>query len=100
MRPMRADLASLGARVRCEFERGEGDGVNAGRVKALEEGVRQALASAAFPETAYGCNYRSRRHRGRGFWSRIMHLVMNSASVIIMDGSSGDKLETNAVTFL
>ncbi|RLN30938.1 transcription factor bHLH51-like [Panicum miliaceum] len=54
MRSMRADMASLGGRARWR---------RAGRVKALEEGVRQALASAAFPETAYGCNYRSRRQR-------------------------------------
>jgi len=65
LRPMRADMASLGGRARCEFMlcREEGDVVSAGRVKALEDGVKQALASAAYPETAYGCNYRSRRRR-------------------------------------
>ena len=65
LRPMRADMASLGGRARCEFMlcREEGDVVSAGRLKALEDGVRQALASAALPETAYGCNYRTRRQR-------------------------------------
>lgn len=66
LRPLRADLASLGGRARCEFLllREEGDAASGSRVKALvEEGVRQALATAAFPEMAYGCNYRSRRQR-------------------------------------
>ncbi|CAL4902775.1 unnamed protein product [Urochloa decumbens] len=69
LRPLRADMASLGGRARCEFVlvlcREEGGAASAaGRVKALEEGVRRALAGAAFPETAYGCsNYRSRRQR-------------------------------------
>lgn len=67
LRPLRADVASLGGRARCELvlcgEEG-GGAASADRVKALEEGVRRALASAAFPETAYGgCNYRSRRQR-------------------------------------
>ncbi|PAN17447.1 hypothetical protein PAHAL_3G132100 [Panicum hallii] len=65
LRPTRADMASLGGRARCEFMlcREEGDVGSAGRVKALEAGVRQALTCVAFPETAYGCNYRSRRQR-------------------------------------
>ncbi|CAN6340743.1 unnamed protein product [Urochloa humidicola] len=69
LRPLRADVASLGGRARCEFvlvlcREEEGGAASAGRVKALEEGVRRALAGAAFPETAYGCcNYRSRRQR-------------------------------------
>lgn len=65
LRPLRADMASLGGRARCEFVLcgEEGGAAIAGRVKALEEGVRRALVSAAFPETAYGCNYRSRRQR-------------------------------------
>ncbi|CAN6326799.1 unnamed protein product [Urochloa humidicola] len=68
LRPLRADVASLGGRTRCEFVlvlcREEGSAASPGRVKALEEGIRRALAGAAFPETAYGCcNYRSRRQR-------------------------------------
>ncbi|OEL32034.1 hypothetical protein BAE44_0006946 [Dichanthelium oligosanthes] len=66
LKPLRADVSSLGGRARCEFMLcggEEGDTVTAGRVKALEEGVRQALANAACPEMAYGCNYRSRRQR-------------------------------------
>ncbi|CAL5096892.1 unnamed protein product [Urochloa decumbens] len=70
LRPVKADMASLGGRARCEFvlvqcrDREEGGAASGGRAKALEEGVRRALAGAAFPETAYGCsNYRSRRQR-------------------------------------
>ncbi|WVZ96675.1 hypothetical protein U9M48_042281 [Paspalum notatum var. saurae] len=68
LRPVRADVAALGGRAQCDILlcSEEGDavvGAGAGRVKALEEGVRQAMARAAFPETAYGCNGRSRRQR-------------------------------------
>ncbi|CAN6336397.1 unnamed protein product [Urochloa humidicola] len=70
LRPIRADMASLGGRARCEFvlalcrDMEEGGAASAGRAKAMEESVKQALAGAAFPETAYGCsNYRSRRQR-------------------------------------
>nr|CAB3464056.1 unnamed protein product [Digitaria exilis] len=65
MRPLRADMASLGGRARCELMlcMEEGDAASGGRVKVLKEGVRQVLANAAFPETEYGCNYRSRRQR-------------------------------------
>ncbi|WVZ96676.1 hypothetical protein U9M48_042282 [Paspalum notatum var. saurae] len=66
--PVRADVAALGGRAQCDILlcREEGDAVvgAAGRTKALEEGVRQAMARAAFPETVYGgCNARSRRQR-------------------------------------
>lgn len=75
LRPLRADVAALGGRAQCDFLlcREEGGGVMTtsaagGRVlRALEEGVRQALARAAFPDletTPYGCNAtRSRRQR-------------------------------------
>ncbi|CAN6331533.1 unnamed protein product [Urochloa humidicola] len=70
LRPLRADVTSLGGRARCEFvlmllcREEEGGAASAGRVKDLKEGVRRALAGAAFPEMAYGCcNYRSRRQR-------------------------------------
>nr|CAB3464051.1 unnamed protein product [Digitaria exilis] len=55
LRPLRADVDSLGGRARCELMlcKEEGDAASGSRVKALvDEGVRQALASAAFPETA------------------------------------------------
>ncbi|KAJ1261881.1 hypothetical protein BS78_09G064200 [Paspalum vaginatum] len=66
LRPVRADVAALGGRAQCDLLlcREEGDAVvGAGRAKALEEGVRQAMARAAFPEKAYGCNARSSRQR-------------------------------------
>ena len=76
LRLLRADVAALGGRAQCDFllcrEEGAGGGVmttSAGEgsrvLRALEEGVRQALARAAFPETTtYGCNVtRSRRQR-------------------------------------
>lgn len=78
LRPLRADVAALGGRAHCDFLlcREGGGGVMAmsaaaggGRVlRALEEGVRQALARVAFPDlettTPYGCNgTRSRRQR-------------------------------------
>lgn len=67
LRPVRADVASLGGRAQCDFLLCREEG--AGRaLRALEDGVRQALARAAFPDmetTPYGCNAArsSRRQR-------------------------------------
>ncbi|PWZ19452.1 Transcription factor bHLH51 [Zea mays] len=68
LRPLRADMAALGGRAQCDFVLCREDGAGCRALKALEEGVRQALAKAAFPETPpYGCNAaRSRRQRLAG----------------------------------
>ncbi|XP_040379838.1 transcription factor bHLH51-like [Oryza brachyantha] len=66
LRPLRADMSCLGGRTQHAFvlrSEEEGAAPAAGEARSLKEGVRQALAMAAFPEMVYSSSSRSKRQR-------------------------------------
>ncbi|KAL5203103.1 hypothetical protein ABZP36_014055 [Zizania latifolia] len=67
LRPLRADMSSLGGRVQHVFvlcrEEGDATASGSGCVRSLEEAVRQALAKLAFPEMVYSGSSRSKRRQ-------------------------------------
>lgn len=64
LRPLRADMISLGGRVQHVFTLCKEDGSTGASLRSLKEAVRQALAKAASPETVYGSSpFQSKRQR-------------------------------------